>query len=136
MEKPRCGPLQSAPGATISGLIVERRPDTGASRASHPLYHGIATLLFADPEVLQYVETHGAKSVVIEYGLTRSPQGIGITSAGGGSSEEMQWVPGTGCVAWRQTEVATNTDLQGDRVGNTIHFSGTLGGKSVRGCED
>ena len=88
-------------------------------------------LLLADPEVVRYLETHGAKSGVTEYGVVQSPQGIRITSVGDISSEEMLWVPGSGAVAWRLTEAARSTDLQGERGGNTIHFSGTLRGKSV-----
>jgi hypothetical protein len=77
------------------------------------------------------LETHGAKSAIIQYGVAQSLQGIKITSVGDGSSEEVLWVPGSGAVAWRLTEEATNTDLQGAREGNTIHFSGTLKGKNA-----
>jgi hypothetical protein len=85
----------------------------------------------ADPVPVKYLETHGAKSAVMEYGVAPSAQGIRITSAGGGSVEEMLWVPGTGAVAFRQIEESSGTDLRGERTGDTIRFRGTVKGKSV-----
>jgi hypothetical protein len=92
---------------------------------------GAGALLRADPLVLKYLETHGAGSAVMEYGVATSLRGITVTSAGGGSSEEMFWVPGAGAMAWRQTETGTGTDLRAERAGDTVRFSGTLKGKSV-----
>ncbi len=88
-------------------------------------------LLSADPLTLTYLETHGAKSAVIRYGVAASAQGIRVTSTGGDSDEEMLWVPGTGGVAWRQTDRQAETDLRAERTGDSIRFSGTVKGKSV-----
>jgi hypothetical protein len=87
--------------------------------------------LDADQVAVKYLETHGAKSAVMEYGVASSTQGIRITSVGGGSAEEMLWVPGTGAVSWSQVEESTGTDLHGERKGDIIRFSGTVKGKSV-----
>ena len=87
--------------------------------------------LHSQQVTVKYLETHGAKSAVMEYGVAQTAQGIRVTSIGGGSAEEMLWVPGTGAVAWRQTDGSAGTDLRGERTGGVILFSGTLKGKSV-----
>jgi hypothetical protein len=89
------------------------------------------SLLPADQIVQKYMETHGATSAEMEYGVDTSPQGIRVTSVGGGSSEEMLWVPGTGAVSWRQTEPRAGTDLRAERARDTVRFSGTVKGKTV-----
>lgn len=89
------------------------------------------SLLHADRIAQKYLETHGTTSALMEYAVDSSAQGIVVTSIGGGSSEEMLWVPGVGATSWRQTVAAEGTDLRAERAGNTIRFSGTLKGKSV-----
>jgi hypothetical protein len=88
-------------------------------------------LLHSQQVTIKYLETHGAKSAVMEYGVAQTAQGTRVTSIGGGSAEEMLWVPGTGGVAWRQTDGAVGTDLRGERTGDLIRFSGTVKGKRV-----
>jgi hypothetical protein len=88
-------------------------------------------LLPAQQVVRKYLETHGAKSAVMEYGVATTGRGILITSVGGGTSEEMLWVPGTGGVAWRQIEEGAGTDLRAERTGDAIRFSGMAKGKKV-----
>jgi hypothetical protein len=89
------------------------------------------TLLRADRIALKYLETHGATSASVEYAVSTSAQGITVTSIGGGSTEEMLWVPGSGAVSWSQAEAATGTDLKAERTGTVIRFSGTRKGRTV-----
>ena len=81
--------------------------------------------------VTRYQETHGPRSSLIEYGVDRSARGIRVSSVGGGSTEEMLWVPGTGAVSWRQVVAETGTDLRAERTGDIVRFSGTVKGKAV-----
>jgi hypothetical protein len=112
-------------------IIKRRRTGMRAVLLSLCLFVPVCALSAADPVTVKYLETHGAKSAVMEYGVAPSAQGIRVTSVGGGSAEEMLWVPGTGGVAWRQTEESSGTDLRGERQGDTIRFSGTVKGKNV-----
>jgi hypothetical protein len=90
-----------------------------------------AALLPAEQVVRKYLETHGGKSAVMEYGVAASEKGMLVTSTGGGTSEEMLWVPGTGAVSWRQIEEAAGTDLRAERTGDIVRFSGMAKGKKV-----
>ena len=85
----------------------------------------------AQDGILRYVETHGQRSYIMEYGVTRSAEGIDVTSVGGGLANRLHWVPGTGTVAWQQTDAAAGTDIRAERTNDTIRVNGRLKGKEV-----
>lgn len=90
-----------------------------------------AASLPAEQGVLRYLQVHGARSSILEYGVSRSAEGIRVTSAGSGGSEESLWVPGRGTIAWRQTDSAAGSDLRAERTGDIIRVTGRLKGKEV-----
>lgn len=85
----------------------------------------------AQEGILRYVETHGQRSRIMEYGITRSAEGIDVTSVGGELANRLRWVPATGTVAWQQTDAAVGTDIRAERTGDTIRVTGRLKGKKV-----
>ena len=87
--------------------------------------------LTAQEGILRYVETHGQRSRILEYGVTRSAGGIDVTSVGGGLANRLRWVPVTGTVAWQQTDAEAGTDIRAERTQNTIRVTGRLKGKEV-----
>ncbi len=85
----------------------------------------------AQDGVRRYVETHGDLHQVMVYSVVRGAGGFDVSSVGTTAVEQGRWVTGTGLVSWRQKDPEAGTDLLGVRTENTIHLSGTLGGKPV-----
>jgi hypothetical protein len=79
----------------------------------------------------RYVETHGNRTQVVQYGVVRSADGFVVSSVDPRSTETGRWVTGTGLVTWQQKDPSIGNDLVGRRTGRTILLSGTLAGKPV-----
>jgi len=67
----------------------------------------------------------------VELEVSRSAEGMKVTSEGGGRSEESLWVPGRGILSWRLTDPATGSDLRAERTGDRIRVMGRLKGTEV-----
>lgn len=90
-----------------------------------------AAPLSAEEGVLRYIRAHGASSSTVELEVSRSAEGMKVTSEGGGRSEESLWVPGRGILSWRLTDPATGSDLRAERKGDRIRVTGRLKGTEV-----
>jgi hypothetical protein len=85
----------------------------------------------AEESQRRYVETHGERTQVVQYGVVRSADGLLISSVDPRSTETGRWVTGTGLVTWQQVIPSIGNNLSGRRSGNVITLTGTLGGKQV-----
>ena len=90
-----------------------------------------AAPLSAEEGVLRYVQAHGASSATMEVDVSRSAEGIRVTSDGGGRSEESLWVPGRGIISWRLSDTAAASDLRAERTGDVIRVTGSVKGREI-----
>ena len=99
----------------------------------------IASFLFcglvlqaADQNGRTYTETRGARSSVIQYTLSRSGQTLELASSGGPVTDAIRWVEGTGTVWWKEINTILDIDIEGVRVGNEVHVTGTHNGTPMK----
>jgi len=91
---------------------------------------GMARAL-ADETQRRYVETHGDRTLVVQYGVTRSTDGFVVSSVDARSTETGRWQTGRGLVSWQQLIPSIGNNINARRAGNTITITGTLAGRQV-----
>jgi hypothetical protein len=92
----------------------------------------VAPGVYAEEGARRYTETHGARSAIVEYKVTRGPDTVVVTSTGGWITDETHWTKSAGTIFWHETEPAKGTDMTAERKGNTVTVSGRLKGAEVK----
>lgn len=86
----------------------------------------------ADQNGRTYTETHGDRTSVIQYTVSRSGQTLELASSGGPVTDAIRWVEGTGTVWWKEIDTIAHIDIEGVRVGNEVHVTGTHKGAPMK----
>jgi hypothetical protein len=87
--------------------------------------------LNAQESARRYVETHGKRTSVVEYRVSRAGDEISVDVTGGVTSSTIRWRSGLGTYDWQMTDAAAGTSLHGRRTGDVIHVTGTLKNRTV-----
>ena len=87
--------------------------------------------LRAEEGTLRYVKTFGSTTRIVEYSVTRTAEGVDVSSSGSEPSDDTHWIPGRGTVTWHEVDAAMGTDLRAERTGDTIRVRGKLKGRQV-----
>jgi hypothetical protein len=85
----------------------------------------------ADTRAHRYTETHGSSTQPIDYSVEPEGDGFKVTAIDTDSTNLVHWSPTAGTVTWHWKDTVRNTELDAERIGDTIRVRGTIAGHAV-----